>query len=76
MTIDPVITPNGDGISDTYFIEETGTAKIYDLRRKLIKTLSAPATWDGTNHSGALLDAGFYIIILNDKTPIYITLIR
>jgi len=73
---DPVLTPNGDGIADSYYIEDNGTAKIYDLRRKLIKTLSTPAIWDGTDQSGTLVDAGFYIIIFNEKKSTNVTVIR
>lgn len=73
---DPVLTPNGDGIADSYYIEESGQAKIYDLRRKLIKTIRTPASWDGTNENGSLVDSGLYILILNDDTPIHVTIIR
>ncbi len=73
---DPVITPNGDGIADTYFVESYGTVKIYDLRRRLVKTMEAPVVWDGTDQNGALLDAGYYILLQDGAAPVYITLIR
>ena len=73
---DPVITPNGDGIADTYFVENSGTVKVYDLRRRLVKTMEAPVVWDGTDQNGALLDAGYYILLQDDAAPVYITLIR
>lgn len=73
---DPIITPNGDGIADTYFIENSGTVKVYDLRRRLVKTMEAPVVWDGTDQSGALLNAGYYILLQDNAAPVYITLIR
>lgn len=73
---DPVITPNGDGIADTYFIENQGTVRIYDLRRKLVKTMEAPISWDGTDQYGALLDAGYYILLQDGASPVYVTLVR
>jgi len=73
---DPILTPNGDGIADSYFIEKSGTVKIYDLKRRLINTLQAPVAWDGTDRSGVLVDAGYYILILENEPPIYITLVR
>lgn len=73
---DPVLTPNGDGVADTYFIEKNGSVKIYDLKRTLIKTLQTPASWDGTNQAGTLMDAGYYILIPDGENPIYITIVR
>jgi internalin A len=73
---DPVITPNGDGIGDTYFIEKSGKVKIYDLKRNLLNTLDAPVVWDGTDQKGALLDAGYYLMIVGEDAPVSITIIR
>jgi internalin A len=73
---DPVITPNGDGIADTYFIDKKGTAQIYDLRRKLVRKLECPVIWDGTDQHGVLLDTGLYFIIFDNHSPINVTIIR
>jgi internalin A len=73
---DPVISPNGDGIMDTYFIQETGKTSIYDIRKNLIKELSAPAVWDGTDSDGSLASDGYYAIVVNGKKIIHITLIK
>lgn len=73
---DPVITPNNDGIMDYYLIDKPGQVKVYDMKRNLVKTLQAPASWDGTNQDGALLESGYYIIIPEGAKPLFITLIR
>ena len=73
---DPVLTPNGDGITDTYFIDKTGKVSVFNLNRELVNTLQTPAMWDGTDRNGALLDAGFYILIMEGQKPIYLTIIR
>ena len=73
---DPVFSPNGDGYADTYFIKEEGTVKIYDVSRNLITELQAPTTWDGTTKDGAPLDAGYYILIVEDDKVINLTLVR
>lgn len=73
---DPVLTPNNDGIMDYYYFETPGTVKIYDFNRKLVNTLQAPVSWDGTDMNGNLLDAGYYIVLMENHSPFNITLIR
>ncbi len=71
-----VFSPNGDGIMDTYFIPDAGTVQIFSTSRKLIKTLTAPAAWDGTTSDGSLADAGYYVIVINGTNTIGISLFR
>jgi len=73
---DPVITPNGDPRMSSYFIEQSGTAKIIDMEGKTIMQLTAPAVWYGTMYDGSLADAGYYVIIVNNKKITNITIIR
>lgn len=73
---DPVFYPNGDGIADTYYIENSGTAKIYDRTGTLIKELSVPNNWDGTNTRGAAVNSGLYVIMINESISIRVTIIR
>lgn len=61
-----VITPDGDGISDTYFIKESGNVKIINSSGVLIRQLNAPALWDGSDQSGNVVP-GYYIIQCSDK---------
>lgn len=73
---DPVITPNGDPQMSSYFIEQTGTAKIIDIEGKTIMQLNAPVVWYGTKTDGTLADAGYYVIVVNNKKITNITVIR
>jgi internalin A len=73
---DPVFYPNGDGIADTYFIKETGLANIYNREGVLIKKLTIPANWDGTNTSGQDAPSGLYVIEINSSSSVRITLLR
>ncbi|MGN6645009.1 MAG: leucine-rich repeat domain-containing protein [Cytophaga sp.] len=73
---DPVIMPSGDPQMNSYFIEQTGTAKIIDLSGHTIVQLSVPAVWYGTKADGSLADAGYYVIVVNDKKVTNITVIR
>lgn len=74
---DPVLTPNGDGVADSFFIEQTGSIKIYDMQRNVIKTLTGPTNWDASNDNGGTVDAGYYIIIPEEgNKAIYVTIIR
>jgi internalin A len=73
---DPVFSPNGDGIADDYFIEDTGEVKVYDMGRNLVNILQGPTSWDGTDENGQLLDAGYYILLQNNQEPVHLTLVR
>ena len=73
---DPVFYPNGDGIADTYFIEESGTAKIYNKNGEMVKELDTPANWDGTTKKGQDAPTGLYVIVVNGNTNIKVTLLR
>jgi internalin A len=73
---DPVFYPNGDGIADTYYIEENGYAKIYNKTGELIKEMSTPGSWDGTNKKGQDAPTGLYVIVVNDNTNIKVTILR
>lgn len=58
----------GDDYSqnNTLFLEEKGTAKVYDKTGQLVHTFSTPVTWDGKNKNGEFLP-GYYVIDLNGK---------
>lgn len=73
---DPVIIPNGDAQMNSYFIEQSGAAKIVDMSGKTILQLTAPAVWYGTQADGSLADAGYYVIIVNNKKLTNITVVR
>lgn len=73
---DPVITPNGDVQMNSYFIEQNGPAKIIDMNGQTIVQLTAPAVWYGTKADGTLTDAGYYVIIVNNKKITNITVVR
>jgi internalin A len=69
-------TPNGDGLEDTYFIDKSGTAKIYNKTGMLIRTINTPAAWDGSDDSGAICPMGYYIILINGKEKTGVVLIN
>ncbi|MFN8415370.1 MAG: glycoprotein [Cytophagaceae bacterium] len=73
---DPVITPNGDGVMDSYYIERNVKYSVYNIQRELVNTIQGPIVWDGTDRNGVLLDAGLYVLITEGEKPIYLTIIR
>jgi|GEM_PF-433227 len=73
---DPVFTPDGDGYMDTYRIEESGFARIYDTQRRIVKEFTTPGSWDGSRQDGSPADAGYYAIVINETKIIHLTLIR
>ena len=70
------ITPDGDGINDTYYISDSGIARIYDRNGALIKQLSLPSSWDGTTADHALGTSGIYLIDINGEKQVKVYLFR
>jgi internalin A len=62
-----VFTPDGDGVNDTYYIQDPGAVKIINSSGRVIKQLTAPAMWDGSDESGNIVP-GYYIIQYSDKS--------
>lgn len=71
-----VFSPDGDGVLDTYYIEEFGMAKIFDLDGNLVHEIPTPAHWDGTKRNGLLADAGYYAVVINDAKSYRVSLMR
>ena len=68
---DEIITAD----NPNFYIKEDGEVKIYDRSGKLIKTLSAPVYWDGTDKNGRLVSMGLYFINVGEQ--VYkVTMIR
>jgi gliding motility-associated-like protein len=73
---DNYFSPNGDGVSDIYFIEHSGRTAIYDRSGGLVKSIPTPAYWDGTNEKGEMAAPGIYFLIANEDSQKTVTLIR
>lgn len=73
---DLIFTPNGDGQHDEYFIKQSGNAKIYNRNGQLVNEMQTPAAWDGTDFSGRVVDDGYYVIIIDERTKIKITVLK
>lgn len=73
---DPVFYPNGDGVADTYYIEDSGTAKIYNRAGEVVRQMNTPTHWDGTNAAGKELPSGLYVIEINNSKSERVTLLR
>jgi internalin A len=73
---DPVFSPNGDGVVDTYFISIPGRARIFDKTGILVHEFSTPAYWDGLDKSGNEAPSGYYAIIVNEKITMNVSLMR
>lgn len=74
--ISETFSPNDDGLKDTYFIPDSGTAKIYNVNGAEVTRLNTPAYWYGTDRYGNELQGGYYVIVVNDSVVHRVTLIR
>jgi hypothetical protein len=72
----PVISPDGDGNAEDYYIPYQGKAKIYDRSGTLMAELAIPSTWDATDQAGNPLPMGTYVIVCDGAEDILITIVR
>jgi internalin A len=73
---DAVFYPNGDGVADTYYIENTGHALIYNRSGEIVKEFDVPDSWDGTDKKKQDAPSGLYLIVINKDIKIKVTLLR
>lgn len=65
-----VITPNGDGIQDEIFFEYKGNAIIYNQLGSIIKRLTLPGYWSGSDENGNAIPPGKYIMVIDEKQEV------
>ncbi len=75
-TCDAAISPDGDGIEDSYFISISGKAKVYDKAGRKVRELPVPGYFDGTDDQGRNVPDGLYLILVDEKVKIYVTVLR
>jgi len=71
-----VFSPDNDGQMDTYYIKDSGIARIYNAQGKFIRELSIPALWDGRTETGEPAPTDYYSVIINENKVLHVTLIR
>ena len=71
-----IVSPNGDGESDTYYFNGEGSVAIYDRLGKMIRNFDAPFLWDGNAATGKTLPIGTYVITIDGEFFNQVTIIR
>ncbi len=61
-----IFSPNGDGITDDFFIELIGSATIRNKQGIIVRELAVPAYWDGNDQNGNPVEIGIYAITFSD----------
>ena len=64
--LEAFMTLDNDGEKDTYYFAQQGPIKIYDTNGNLIKSLTAPAHWDGSSKSASRVAPGYYLADVNN----------
>lgn len=59
-----VITPNGDGVDEEYFFNQSGQVIIRDKWGNIVQQLTIPAAWSGRGYSGKV-PPGLYFADIN-----------
>jgi len=70
-----IFSPNGDGISDSYFIKKAGLTRIYDRNGNFIAQVNSPGYWDGKTFNGNLATPGLFFVVYENNTFDLITLV-
>lgn len=63
-------TPNGDGMDDTFYFQQEGTAKIYNKWGQKIQELKIPQEWNGSISSG-IIAPGYYTVEINNGEKVF-----
>ena len=71
-----VLTPNNDGSLESLFIEESGLAQVFDRNGIVRRELAIPAYWDGRSETGNLLPMGTYLVVVNGRKKMTVTIVR
>ncbi len=71
---EPVLYPDLAGTESSYFVPETGEAKIYDINGNVVCSFTTPGYWNGRSTSGGRLPAGLYVLVINEKVKIQLNL--
>lgn len=69
-------SPNNDGAFDTFYIKEAGTVQIISEKGTLVKTLTGPTYWDGSDNDGSRLPFGYYIVTPVNGERYGVTIVR
>lgn len=69
-----VIVADDNSPNNTLYLEERGTATVFDTEGQFVQSFNTPSAWDGRNKNGEFLP-GYYIIELNGKI-LNVTLIK
>jgi internalin A len=62
-----ILSPDGDGQSDSYYFPENGKVIIYNKQGEVMKTLLIPGEWNGYSDKGKV-SSGFYVADINNGT--------
>ena len=60
-----ILSPDGDGQSDSYYFPDNGKVIIYNKQGEVIKIISIPGEWNGYSDKGKVSN-GFYVADINN----------
>lgn len=69
-----LITPDGDGINDSYYFEENATVEVFNKAGQKVSEFSAPKRWGGEGNNGKL-PSGYYFISINGSRSVKMSII-
>ncbi len=69
-----LITPDGDGINDSYYFEDNAHIEVFDKSGKKVASFSAPTDWSGHGDNGKL-PSGYYLISINGGKSIRMSIV-
>ena len=71
-----IITVDNDGQNDSFFIPEKGRTKIFNVEGRLVKELTTPQAWDGSEGRGSTVNIGEYYIVTQEDKNYRVTVLK
>lgn len=76
INCEPIFYPGLDGPESLYYIEAKGKAEMFNSKGIKVREMEIPNYWDGRDQYGKGCESGMYLILINNKDKIELSLMQ